>query len=150
MHLADLWFVSAFRADRGVIDSPVLCRVERSIVRRLGGGVVLRPRGPRSCPSYAVSNHHHLIDPIRPTREHIAISAYSGLYAMPSLCALGPGEMFGTVSLFTDGRYPADAITLSETLEASWSEDELLDLMASYPAPTRWPFAGPGPTARSR
>ncbi len=37
------------------------------------------------------------------------------------------------VALFTDRRYPADAITLSETLEASWSEAELLDLMNIYP-----------------
>ena len=55
-------------------------------VRRHGGGVILRPRGPRSCPSYAVSSRHHLVDPIRPIREHIAISPQSGLYAMPSLC----------------------------------------------------------------
>ena len=41
---------------------------------------------------------------------------------------IGPAEMFGTVALFTDKRYPADAITLAETLEASWSEDELLGL----------------------
>ena len=67
-------------------ENPALCRGEHSIVRRLGGGVVLRPRGPRSCPSYAVSNRHHLIDPIRPTRGHIAISLQSSLYAMPSLC----------------------------------------------------------------
>jgi CRP-like cAMP-binding protein len=46
---------------------------------------------------------------------------------------IGPGEMFGTVALFTDGHYPADADTLSEVLEVSWSEAELLDLMASYP-----------------
>jgi CRP-like cAMP-binding protein len=46
---------------------------------------------------------------------------------------IGPGEMFGTVALFTDGRYPADAITLTETLEASWSEAELLDLMRKQP-----------------
>lgn len=46
---------------------------------------------------------------------------------------IGPGEMFGTVSLFTDGRYPADAITLAETLEASWSEAELLELMGRHP-----------------
>lgn len=46
---------------------------------------------------------------------------------------IGPGEMFGTVALFTDGRYPADAIALQETLEASWSEAELLDLMTRYP-----------------
>src|SRR5215467_16100559 len=82
----DVWFVSAFRARRSGLSDPALCRVEHWIVRRLGGGVVLRPRGPRSCPSYAVSNRHHLIDPIRPTREHITISPHSGLYAMPSLC----------------------------------------------------------------
>ena len=46
---------------------------------------------------------------------------------------IGPGEMFGTVALFTDGRYPADAITLAETLEASWSEAELLELMRRHP-----------------
>lgn len=46
---------------------------------------------------------------------------------------IGPAEMFGTVALFTDNRYPADAITLAETLEASWSEDELLELMTHYP-----------------
>ncbi len=44
-----------------------------------------------------------------------------------------PGEIFGTVSLFTDGRYPADAVTLVETLEASWSEAELLELTNRYP-----------------
>jgi CRP-like cAMP-binding protein len=46
---------------------------------------------------------------------------------------IGPAEMFGTVALFTDGRYPADAITLAETLEASWSEAELLDLIHRHP-----------------
>lgn len=46
---------------------------------------------------------------------------------------IGPGEMFGTVSLFTDGRYPADAMTLSETLEASWSEAQLLQLIHGHP-----------------
>ncbi len=46
---------------------------------------------------------------------------------------IGPGETFGTVALFTDGRYPADAITLAETLEASWSEADLLDLIQRHP-----------------
>lgn len=46
---------------------------------------------------------------------------------------VGRGEMFGTVALFTDGRYPADAVTLAETLEASWSEAELLELIGRYP-----------------
>lgn len=46
---------------------------------------------------------------------------------------VSPGEMFGTVALFTDGNYPADATALADTLEASWSEVELLDLMTRYP-----------------
>jgi len=44
------------------------------------------PRGPRSGPGCSVPVRHHLIDPIRPTRGHTAISPRSGLYAMPSLC----------------------------------------------------------------
>jgi CRP-like cAMP-binding protein len=46
---------------------------------------------------------------------------------------IGRGEMFGTVALFTDGKYPAEAVTLTETLEASWSEAELLELIAQHP-----------------
>jgi CRP/FNR family transcriptional regulator, nitrogen oxide reductase regulator len=46
---------------------------------------------------------------------------------------IGPGETFGTVALFTDRRYPADATALIDTLEASWSEPELLNLMRRYP-----------------
>jgi hypothetical protein len=34
----------------------------------------LYPRGPRSGPSYAVSAHHHLIGPMRPTCRRISIS----------------------------------------------------------------------------
>lgn len=46
---------------------------------------------------------------------------------------IGPGEMFGTVALFTDGRYPADAIAVAHSLEVSWSEGELLELMGRHP-----------------
>lgn len=46
---------------------------------------------------------------------------------------IGPGEIFGTVALFMDGRYPADAVTVTETLEMSWSETELVGLMKDYP-----------------
>lgn len=46
---------------------------------------------------------------------------------------IGRGEMFGTVSLFTDGRYPADAVTVENTVEASWSEAELIRLIALHP-----------------
>ena len=52
----------------------------------VGPPQTLRPRGPRSCPSYAVSNRHHLIDPIRPTREHIAISPHGGFVQQQRSC----------------------------------------------------------------
>ncbi|MGH8143826.1 MAG: Crp/Fnr family transcriptional regulator [Steroidobacteraceae bacterium] len=42
---------------------------------------------------------------------------------------IGPGQTFGTVALFTDRHYPAEARTLTDALEASWSEHDLLRLM---------------------
>lgn len=42
------------------------------------------------------------------------------------------GEMFGTVALFTDHRYPADAETLSDCVEVSWSEAALASLMSRH------------------
>jgi CRP-like cAMP-binding protein len=46
---------------------------------------------------------------------------------------IAPGEMFGTVALFTDRHYPADAEAMTDSLEASWSEAELLRLMRADP-----------------
>jgi len=46
---------------------------------------------------------------------------------------IGPGEMFGTVALFTDQRYPADAVAMVESLEVSWSEADLRDLLHRHP-----------------
>jgi hypothetical protein len=57
---------------------------------RASGTCRFTPGGPRSGPSYSVSVHHHLIGPIRPTRQHIATSPQRGLYAMPSLCPERP------------------------------------------------------------
>ncbi len=42
------------------------------------------------------------------------------------------GEMFGTVALFTDGCYPADAETLTDCFEVSWSESDLAVLMERH------------------
>lgn len=46
---------------------------------------------------------------------------------------IGPGETFGTAALFIDGRYPADAMAMTDTLEASWSGAEFLELMKRHP-----------------
>lgn len=46
---------------------------------------------------------------------------------------IAPGETFGMVAFFTDRRYPADADAMMDSLEASWSEGDLLKLMHAHP-----------------
>jgi len=46
---------------------------------------------------------------------------------------VGPGEMFGTVALFTDRCYPATAVTVVDTVEISWTEPDLLVVIHRYP-----------------
>lgn len=46
---------------------------------------------------------------------------------------IGGGEMFGTVPVFTDRRFPADAIAAERSLVISWSEADLLRLLEAYP-----------------
>lgn len=45
---------------------------------------------------------------------------------------LGPGQIFGAVALFTDRQYPADADTLTDAVEISWSEADLMRLMSRH------------------
>jgi CRP/FNR family transcriptional regulator, nitrogen oxide reductase regulator len=46
---------------------------------------------------------------------------------------IGPGEMFGTMALFTDREYPAEAVAVVDSLEISWPEPALLELIGRYP-----------------
>lgn len=46
---------------------------------------------------------------------------------------VGPGEMFGTMALFTGRRYPAEAVTVVESVEISWTEAALLELIHQHP-----------------
>ncbi len=46
---------------------------------------------------------------------------------------VGRGEMFGTVALFTDRHYPADAMTVTDSVEVSWTEARLLEFLHRYP-----------------
>jgi hypothetical protein len=52
-------------------------------------------RDPRSDPGYRVPIRRHLINPIRPTPGHTAISPHSGLYAVPSPCGSAEATQFG-------------------------------------------------------
>jgi CRP-like cAMP-binding protein len=46
---------------------------------------------------------------------------------------IGPGEIFGSVAIFTDHRYPADGTTMAESVEVSWSRSELLEIIERHP-----------------
>lgn len=46
---------------------------------------------------------------------------------------IGAGEMFGTVALFTDRRYPAEAVAVLDSVEIHWPEEALLKLIERYP-----------------
>jgi CRP/FNR family transcriptional regulator, nitrogen oxide reductase regulator len=45
---------------------------------------------------------------------------------------VGPGETFGTVALFTDRHYPAEATTVIDSVEISWTESVLLELIQRH------------------
>jgi CRP-like cAMP-binding protein len=63
----------------------------------------------------------------------VRISQAGGDGAEVVIRFIGPGEMFGAVALFTNRQYPADATTLSNSLEISWSETDLLALLRRHP-----------------
>ena len=80
-------FASVLRAHRMPIEVLVLSRgTQHAVGTSVRAVHPLYPRGPRSGPGYSVPVHPHLIDPIRPTREHNPTSPRSGLYEMSSLC----------------------------------------------------------------
>jgi CRP/FNR family transcriptional regulator, nitrogen oxide reductase regulator len=71
-------------------------------------------------------------------RAHALIDGSVGIFQSGSDGAqvivrfIGPGETFGTIALFTDRRYPAEARALTDALVVSWSEEELLCLMSRF------------------
>lgn len=46
---------------------------------------------------------------------------------------IAPGEIFGSVAIFTDHCYPADGIAMIDSTEASWGHADLLELIELYP-----------------
>lgn len=45
---------------------------------------------------------------------------------------IGAGEIFGSVPIYTDRRYPADAVAMTDSIEASWSQSEMTGLMERH------------------
>jgi hypothetical protein len=74
------WFAIVLRALCCHRDSLLCVRHDARPSTSVRADRPLYPRGPRSGPGYAVPVHHHLFDPIRPTRGHISthrLAAYT-------------------------------------------------------------------------
>lgn len=75
----------------------------------------------------------------RPARFHAIVSGWVRiLQAGPDgelsvIRFVGPGEIFGAFALFTENGYPADATTAVASVELSWSESQLRQLIELYP-----------------
>ena len=91
-------------------------------VRRLAGNTAIFDQGETE------ARAHVLIE------GNVRISQSGSDGAEIVMRFIAPGEMFGTVALFTDRTYPADAVTLTELVEVSWSETELLELIRRHSA----------------
>lgn len=46
---------------------------------------------------------------------------------------INPGEMFGTLAVYTGGGYPADAEAVTDCVEISWPSSVMTELMLRYP-----------------
>jgi CRP-like cAMP-binding protein len=76
----------------------------------------------------------------RPARLHALASGWvrilqAGADGEQSVIRLvGPGELFGAFAMFTDAGYPADATAAEDSLELSWSEAHVRELMGRHPS----------------
>lgn len=93
----------------------------RGRVQRLDAGTILFVQGASADRCHAVLSG----------RIRIAQSGEEGGQLIVRF--VGPGEMFGTVALFTDRRYPATAVAVIEAVEVSWTEPDLLALIHRHP-----------------
>ena len=93
----------------------------RGRVRRLAKDTTVFSQGD------AADHCHALIE----GRVRIAQSDEDGAQLVVRF--IGPGEMFGTVALFTDRKYPAEAVAVVESIEINWTEAVLHDLIRRHP-----------------
>ena len=76
----------------------------------------------------------------RPARFHALLSGWVRILQagtdgeLTVIRFVGPGELFGAFAMFTDGAYPADATAAIESVELSWSEAHLRQLIERHPA----------------
>jgi CRP-like cAMP-binding protein len=96
----------------------VACRAQ---TRRIPKGVRIFAQGDEAAAGHA------LID----GRVKIAQTGAEGQQVV--IRFIGPGEMFGTLAMFIDGKYPADAVAVSDCVEIHWPAATMTELMERYP-----------------
>ncbi len=107
---------------RGLPSAALIEIAERGRIRRIAKNTMIFVRG-------ATAKHCHAL-----IKGHVRISQSDPDGAQLVVRFIGPGQMFGTVALFTDRTYPAEAVAVLESVEITWTEPVLLDLIARYPA----------------
>jgi CRP-like cAMP-binding protein len=106
---------------RGLSGAALVEVRRRARVRRLAKDTVVFRQGATAAHCYAVTDG----------RVRITQSDVNGAQLVVRF--VGPGEMFGTVAFFTDGKYPAEATAVIDSVAISWTEADLLDLIAGHP-----------------
>lgn len=104
------------------LDRDALAEVAREArTRRIARGAAVFAQGDEAAAGHA------LID----GRVKIAQASADGQRVVMRF--IGPGEMFGTLAMFTGGTYPADAVAVSDCVEIHWSAAAMTALMERHP-----------------
>jgi CRP-like cAMP-binding protein len=106
---------------RGLAPAALARVAARAKVRRLAQGALVFAQGT------AARHCHILLD------GRVRITQSDGNGAQVVVRFIGPGETFGIVPLFTDGRYPARAVSVVDCVEVRWTEAALFALMRCEP-----------------
>lgn len=89
--------------------------------RRVEKGTRIFSQGDEADTCYALVDGRVKIAQTGPGGEHLVIRF------------IGPGEMFGTLAVFTGGGYPADAEAVTDCVEITWSAETMTALMHRHP-----------------
>ena len=112
-------------ADMGLfrgLDREVLTNVIRSSrTRRVEKGARIFSQGDEALTCYALIDGRVKIVQAGRSGEHLVVRF------------IGPGEMFGTLAVYTGGGYPADAEAVIDCVEISWPAATMTELMLRYP-----------------
>lgn len=95
--------------------------VSRARTRRVEKGTRIFSQGEEAVACYALIEGRVKILQSGPGGEHLVVRF------------INPGEMFGTLAVYTGGGYPADAEAVTDCVEISWPSTVMTELMLHYP-----------------